>query len=429
MLGAAALYLLALIASGIFVAAAIALTAFALGEQYGAFPLIAALGEIAWSTSSEFTLLAVPLFILMGELLTRAGVTDRMYRALNPWVSWLPGGLMHTNIFTAALFAATSGSSVATAATVTTVSLPNLERNKYAPSLFLGTLAAGGTLGILIPPSINLIIFGLIAEVSVGDLYLAALIPGVMLAALYSALVLGACIAVPRLGGVREGTREMPDMRATLTHLVPPFGLFAIVVGSIYAGLATASEAAALGVLAALALVTIRRQLTWQVLFDALERTMTTTCMVMLVVLAAFFLTFVMGAIGLTGSVVEAVAALELSKYELIVIIVAIYLVLGCFLDPISMMIATAPVVVPVVVAAGFDPVWFGIVFMVLTEAALITPPIGMNLFVVQSIRRTGSIQEVMLGASPFMVMMLLMIALLVAFPGLATWLPAAAAR
>jgi tripartite ATP-independent transporter DctM subunit len=380
-----------------------------------------ALGDIAWSTSTEFLLISVPLFILMGEVLLRAGLADDMYRALAPLLARIPGGLMHTNIASCALFAATSGSSVATAATVGTVAMPNMERYGYGRGLFLGSIAAGGTLGILIPPSINMILYGVLAEVSVGDLYLAGLMPGILLALLFSGTVAVACLLRPSLGGRRAEFGATP---ALLRALLPIAALFLLVVGSIYAGLATPTEAAALGLLGALTLAGTRRALTLRTLLDAFEGTMRTTAMVMLIVLAAYFLNFVMVNIGLTRAVVGVVQDLGWPPLGVLLAIVSLYLLLGCFMDTLSLMIATTPIVVPIVVALGYDPVWFGVLFMILIEAALITPPVGMNLFVVQAVRGGGEFREVALGALPFLLAMLAMIALLIAVPQLAMFLP-----
>lgn len=426
MIGVAATILVVLVAIALPVAAVLGILALVLAESYSFFPLIPASGEILWSASTEFVLVAVPMFILMGEILLRAGVAREMYEALDGWVNRIPGGLMHSNIAACTLFSATSGSSVATAATIGTVAVPNMTRLGYRPSLYLGSIAAGGTLGILIPPSINMILYGVLAEVSITQLYLAALIPGVMLALLFSLAVLVICVMRPEMTGRAERVGWAARLRG-LRALAAPMALFTVVVGSIYAGIATPTEAAALGVLAALAIAASRRALSFAALIAALEGTMRVTAMVMLIVLAAFFLNFVMVSIGLTGAITDAMRSLDLAPAAVMLILVAIYLLLGCFMETLSLMIATTPIVTPVVAALGYDLVWFGVLFMILIEAALITPPIGVNLFVVQSVRATsapGPIREVMLGALPFLAMMLAMLFLLIAWPGLALWLP-----
>lgn len=424
MLATAVLLLVVLVGSAIHVAAALGFLGAVLSALYSPFPLIRALGELMWNASSDFILLAVPMFILTGELLLRSGVTERMYEALNKWVGRFPGGLMHTNIAASAIFAATSGSSVATAATIGTVSMPNMHQHGYNPSLFLGTIAAGGTLGILIPPSINIILYGVLSETSVPELYLAAFIPGFLLASLFSVAVWAICVVRPSLGGRPAPRASMTERIRSMVHLGPPLLLFLLVVGSIYAGIATPTEAASLGVVAALVLALVNRKLTVSVLLRAFEGTVRTTAMVMLIVIAALFVNFVLSTLGVTDAVIAAVAGLDWPPLAIMLAIIAVYLVLGCFVETLTLMIATTPIIVPIVTKLGYSPIWFGVVFVILIEAALITPPIGMNLFVVQSVRGSGPIRDVIRGSTPFLLMMLAMIGLLIAMPDLALWLP-----
>lgn len=415
--------LLVLIGISLPVGAALGILGLLIDHLYSMLPLAGAIGEISWNTSNEFLLVAIPLFILLGEILLRSGYAERMYDAMSLWLSWLPGGLMHANIGACALFAATSGSSVATAATVGTVALPQIERRGYNESLFLGSIAAGGTLGILIPPSINLILYGVLTNTSVPQLYLAGLIPGVILASLFIVTIIIACMIWPHWGGQRVNAGWKRRI-ASLVDLLPPLSLFLLVVGSIYAGLATATEAAALGVLGALVLAALSRRLSWAMLRDAVEGTMRTTVMIMLIVIAAAFLSFVLSATGLTTALTNAVIAQDLSQGSMLVIIIIFYLILGCLMESLSMMITTIPVITPIMIAMGFDPVWLGIVIIILVEAALITPPVGMNLFVVHSLRDKGSMNEVIKGSLPFVIAMLAVIVLLEVFPSLALWLP-----
>ncbi len=423
MLATATILLLVFIASSLYVAAGLGVLAAALAGLYSNFPLLRGIGEIAWTASADFNLVAVPMFIIMGELLLRSGVTESMYDALDKWVGRIPGGLMHTNIAASAMFAATSGSSVATAATIGTVSIPNMTKFGYNPALFLGTIAAGGTLGILIPPSINMVIYGALSETSVTDLYLAALIPGITLALLFSLFVFFICLARPGLA-LKSAPATWGGRFAALIHLGPPLGLFLLVVGSIYAGFATPTEASALGVMGALALVIMRGRLSIEVLLRSFESTVRTTAMVMLIVLMAFFLNFVMSTIGLTDLATQAVKGLSWPPLAVLLAIIALYLVLGCFVETLTLMIATTPIVVPIIKQLGYSPVWFGVVFVILIEAALITPPIGMNLFVVQSVRGGGPFRDVAVGIVPFLIAMLLLIAALIAWPDIAMWLP-----
>ena len=423
MLGTTLTVLLVLIALSVPIAAVLGVLALTLAQFFSVMPLHLALGDIMWENSIEFLLIAIPLFILMGEILLRSGIAERMYGALAQWLSWLPGGLMHSNVGSCALFAATSGSSVATAATIGTVALPEVDRHRYNERLFVGTLAAGGTLGILIPPSINLIIYGLLTDTSVPQLYLAGFVPGLLLAVLFMMTVVVACTFRRGWGGTPIET-SWALRRRSLVHLLPPLGIFLVVVGSIYAGLATPTEAASLGVVASLGLAAFARSLSIEMLRRVLEGTMRTTAMVMLIILAAIFLNFVLAAIGLTQALSQFILELGLTPMQTLLAVIAFYLVLGCFMETLSMLLTTTPLIVPIIVELGFDPVWFGILMMVMLETALITPPIGVNLYVVQSVRGRGSMNDVIVGTLPFVATMFVMIALLVIFPELALWLP-----
>lgn len=423
MLLVALLMLGALIALSIPIAGVLGLIGLGMGELYSSAPLYRGLGDITWTNSIEFLLIAIPLFVFMGELLLRSGIAARMYEALAVWLAWLPGGLMHTNIGASALFAATSGSSVATAATIGTVALPEIEKRKYNQRIFLGTLAAGGTLGILIPPSINLIIYGLLTNTSVSDLYMAGLFPGLLMAGIFAGTIIVACLFRPNWGGERVRATWAQRIKS-LPGLLPPILIFLVVVGSIYAGLATPTEAAAVGVMIALGLTFQAGQLNMDLLLTAAHATMRTTAMVMLIVFAALYLNFVLGIIGLTQSLAEFVGSLGWTPIQMMAAIVVFYLILGCFLETLSMLITTAGLITPIVVALGFDPVWFGALLMILLEMALLTPPIGINLYVIQSIRKGGDIRDVIYGTLPFLGAMLVMVALMIAFPQIALFLP-----
>ncbi|HWX47101.1 MAG TPA: TRAP transporter large permease [Roseomonas sp.] len=428
MIATTLLILLTLLALAVPVAAALGVLGLVLGEIYARFPLSLAIGELSWSTSNSFLLVAIPFFVLLGEILLRSGLAERMYAALVQWMPWLPGGLMHSNIAACGLFAATSGSSVATAATIGTVALGEIERRGYNERLFLGTIAAGGTLGILIPPSINIIVYGVLTETSIPQLYLAGLLPGIVLALLFSVTIVIACLLRPSLDGSRVKTDWQGRWRS-LPDLVPPLFIFVAVVGSIYAGLATATESAALGVLAALAVAAWRRRLTLAVIREALEGTMRTTAMIMAILIAAYFLNFVITSIGLTTQVNNYITSLGLSPMELLIVVVIFYLILGMFMETLSMMVATVPIIAPLLVKAGFDPVWFGILVVVLMETAMITPPVGINLYVVQGVRKRGRIDDVIIGTAPFVLTMLAMIVALILWPEIALWLPQNASR
>jgi len=472
-----------LLALSVPVAAVMGVLGMVLNNFYSFMPLHRAMGEIIWNSSSEYILFAIPLFVMLGEILLRAGIAERAYNAIALWLSWLPGGLMHANIGTCAMFAATSGSSVATAATVGTVAIPEIKKRGYSESLFLGSIAAGGTLGILIPPSINFILYGLLTNNSVPRLYLAGFIPGFLLASFFMLIVLFACLIDPAKGGQRERNLRNPWMSwplivilgiatfavaelflfgrtgfsldalleasiwsaimgfvvafwafifrreggpafRALSDLIPPFIIFLLVIGSIYAGYATPTEAASLGVVGALLLATWERKVSFTMLRAVLEGTMRTTGIIMLIILAAQFLNFVLAAVGATDGIGNAIEALGLGKYGTMLLIVIFYLILGCFMETISMMILTTPFIYPIVIKLGWDPIWWGIVLTILIEAALITPPVGLNLYVVQGMRERGPVADVIRGALPFVGAMMVLVVMLATWPQLALWLP-----
>jgi C4-dicarboxylate transporter, DctM subunit len=420
--------LIGLLALAIPVAAGLGVLGLLLSAIYSKLPLSLAMGEIAWGTSNNFLLVAIPFFVLLGEILLRSGMAERMYNALVLWMPWLPGGLMHSNIAACAMFAATSGSSVATAATIGTVALNEIEKHGYSERLFLGTIAAGGTLGILIPPSINMIVYGVLTETSIPKLYLAGFIPGLVLATLFSLTVLIFCIVRPQLAGRRTSATWEQRLTA-LPDLLPPLIIFLAVIGSIYAGWATATESAALGVIAALAIAAWNRRLTLRTLLHAFEGTMRTTAMIMAILLAAYFLNFVITSIGLTTQVNRFITGLQLTPVQLLIAVVIFYFVLGMFMETLSMMVATVPIIAPIMFKAGFDPVWFGIIIIILMELAMITPPVGINLYVVQGLRKRGRIDDVIIGASPFVITMMIMVVILSIWPEIALWLPKLAAN
>lgn len=415
--------LLLLILAAIPVAASLGLLAIALDEFFSPMPLRNALGDLIWENSLEFLLVAIPMFILLGEIMLRSDVAEKMYDAMAKWLSWLPGGLMHSNIGSSAVFAATSGSSLATAATVGTVAVPQIRKRNYNTKLFLGSLAAGGTLGILIPPSLGMIIYGLLTNSSVPKLYLAGIIPGLILAGLYSLTIIILCVVRKDWGGTKQEV-SWSQRFASLPNLLEPLFIFLVVIGSIYAGWATPTESASLGVLASLFLAWKNGKLSKDMLLRSFEGAMRTTAMIMLIILAASFLNFVLAVIGMATAFQNFISGLGLTPLQVLLIVISLYLVMGCFMESLSMLITTTPIVAPIIVSLGYDPIWFGVVLMLLLETALITPPIGLNLYVVQSIRQSGAINDVIIGAIPYLLAILTMIALVILFPGLALWLP-----
>ncbi len=426
MIGTTIVILLGLLALSVPVAGVLAVVGLSLDYLFSFLPLRFAIGELSWAVSTDVILVAVPLYILLGEFLLRSGIAERMYGAMTHWLSWLPGGLMHSNIGTCTMFSAVSGSSVATAATIGTIAVGEIRRYGYNERFFLGTVAAGGTLGILIPPSINMIVYGVLTETSIPQLYLAGMIPGLVLASLFAITVIIGCVARPEWGGRRPETDWSKRWRS-LPDLIPPLIIFVIVVGSIYGGIATPTESAALGVIIAMALAA--RRISWPMLRAVAEGTMRSTAMIMAILIGAYFLNFVLSSVGLAGRVNAFVLDVGLTPMETLLVVVLFYLVLGMFMETLSMMIATVPLITPVIIGLGFDPVWFGVLVMLLIETALITPPVGVNLFVVHGVRGRGQLHDVMIGAVPFVVALIVMVALLILFPKIALFVPEALAR
>ena len=387
-------------------------------------PFMDTIAPVVWGVHNENLLTSIPLFVLLGELLLRSGIADRMYIALSAWLGRLPGGLLHTNIGSCALFAATSGSSVATAATVGTVALPSLHKRGYSMRASLGSLAAGGTLGILIPPSVNMIVYGSLTNNSIGKLFIAGIIPGLLLTGCFMLYI--AVSALMSGNAMREPKVPMAEKLRSLVHLVPPAVVFGIVMGSLYFGIATATESAALGVFTALGFVWHSGKLNRELLRTCFISTARVSGMVLLIITAAFILNLTVSLTGVAEAMTKWVAGLGLSATMMILVLIVFYLILGMFMDVLSMQVATIPITYPIVIALGVDPIWFGIFIVLMCELGLITPPVGMNLFVVHGIRPDkGGIEDAIWGALPYAVIMILFTLLLMAVPQLATWLPA----
>jgi tripartite ATP-independent transporter DctM subunit len=414
--------LILLLMFSVSVGTAMGILGFFLGKVFSPFPLYRAVGEISWAASTNFTLFSIPLFVLLGQVLVHSGIAKKTYQAVDKWLSWLPGGLMHANVTTCAIFAATSGSSVATAATMGTVALPEARRYGYNEGLFAASIAAGGTLGILIPPSINLIVYGFLTNTSIPKLFIAGILPGITLTLLFMLFILVACLVKPELGSHRKSA-SWAERIGGLKDLLPMVTIFVIVIGSIYAGFATPTESAALGLLAALAIAAFNRQLSGAMLVETFKGTMRTTGMIMFILMAANFLNFVLLSLGLTDQITNFINVLGLSPFQTLLAIIAMYTILGFFIETLSLMVLTIPVVYPIVISIGYDPVWFGIMLILLIEMALITPPVGLNLYVVQGIRSRGSIGDIAKWILPFVLMIFVMIALLIKFPGIALFL------
>lgn len=431
-LATAAILMMVFFMVGLHVAPALGVIGVALMVVFSDRPLLDMLGQIAWNVNSSFVLVAVPLFILMGEILVRSGISERMYRVLSHWLAPLPGGLLHSNIASCAIFAAVSGSSAATAATIGSVSLPAFRQRGYSEQLAVGSLAAGGTLGILIPPSISFIIYGVLVEESIGRLYMAGFVPGFLLAGIFMVIIAVMAKIWPGLAP-RETAPSWRVRLVGLLALIPMIVLMFIVLGTIYLGVATPTEAAAFGVVAALILTALERRLTVRMLADTALATVRSSCMIMLIVTGAFTLSFALAILGVPAQVTEWVTGMQLSPVALVIFLILFYLLLGTFMESLSMMVTTIPILVPALKAAGVDLIWFGVIMVVLVEAALISPPEGINLYVIHGIRKSvqseaglasGTITDLYLGVLPFMLGMAIVLVLLVLFPDIALWLP-----
>ncbi|KGE01995.1 TRAP transporter large permease [Rhizobium sp. YS-1r] len=418
------LVMLGLMLIGLPVAVALFLTAFVGAWAFLGWPTLLGFGNQMWSGQNDFILTAIPLFVFLGEILVRSGVADGLYRCLSDWMRKLPGGLLHSNIGASAVFAAVSGSSVATAATIGTVALPILKERKYDDRLTTGSIAAGATLGILIPPSINMIIYGSMTNTSIGQLFAAGIIPGLLLTACFMMLIAVICVLKPDLAGPTLPDRPFADKMASLMDMFQPFVIFVVVMGSIYAGWATPTESAAIGVVCSIAVAIAKGRFTIILMHEAMISTVRISAMILLIMVGAQFLNFVIGVLGVPQALTAFVSQFGAGPVEILLLLIVFYLILGCFMETLSMMIATLPVVFPLIVHLGIDPVWFGIFLVLMMEIGLITPPIGMNLYVVQGVRGQGSIIEVMRGATPFVLLMLAFTGVLIALPDMALWLP-----
>ncbi|MEL7469706.1 MAG: TRAP transporter large permease [Pseudomonadota bacterium] len=387
-------------------------------------PVLFSFGTNLWSVMNDFLLTTIPLFVLLGELLLRSGITKNMYDSLSDWLSRLPGGLLHTNIGACSMFAAVSGSSVATAATIGTVALNEFKRRAYSEPLVLGSIAAGATLGILIPPSVNLIIYGALTNTSIGQLFAAGIVPGILLTLLFMAIIAAAALLRPQIAERVTAIAPRAERLRRLRHLLPPLGVFVVVMGAIYGGWATPTEAAALGVVLAFALAASNGALSFAMLHEAFVATTRTSAMLIFIISAAFFLNFIVGILGVPQAMTRYVTDLGLGPTEMIWLLVLFYLVMGCFLETLSMMVGTIPVVMPVILHLGIDPVWFGIFLVIMMELALITPPVGMNLYVVQGVRGRGQLSDVYRGIAPFVIAMLAMVGLIILWPAIVMFVP-----
>jgi C4-dicarboxylate transporter, DctM subunit len=417
------LALLLILGSGVWVGLTLTGVAWMAVTLFSSRPAGDAMAVTVWGSSSSWTLTALPLFVWMGEILFRTRLSNDMFKGLAPWVQSLPGRLLHTNVIGCTIFAAVSGSSAATCATIGKMTLPELTKRGYPEPMVIGTLAGASTLGLLIPPSIIMIVYGVAAEVSISKLFIAGVLPGIMLAMLFSGYIMVWALRNPGQVPAADSHYTLAEKLKASTSLIPVVLLIAAVLGSIYSGIATATEAAAVGVVGSLVISTLQGSMNWPTFRDALMGATRLYCMIALILAGAAFLTLAMGYIGLPRHLAEWITSLGLSKAQLVFALAVFFIILGCFLDGISMVVLTMGVLMPTINAAGIDPIWFGIFIVLVVEMAQITPPVGFNLFVLQGMtgRQLTWIARVTM---PMFLLMCLAVCLLYLFPAIATWLP-----
>jgi C4-dicarboxylate transporter, DctM subunit len=413
-----------ILGSGVWIGLTLSGVAWIGMQLFSSRPAGDAMAVTIWGSASSWTLTALPLFVWMGEILFRTRLSQDMFRGLAPWMQALPGRLLHVNVVGCAIFAAVSGSSAATCATIGKMSLPELKARGYPDGIAVGSLAGAGTLGLLIPPSIIMIVYGVSAEVSISQLFIAGVLPGVLLATLFSGYLMVWAWRHPTLVPPPDRTLSLRQKLHESRHLIPVMLLITAVLGSIYSGIATATEAAALGVVGALFISAVQGSLNWQTFRDSLLGGTRLYCMIALILSGAAFLTLSMGYIGLPRHLAEWIGSLELSRFQLLAALMVFYIVLGCFLDGISMVVLTMGVILPTVQKAGIDPLWFGIFVVLVVEMAQITPPVGFNLFVLQGMtgRQIGWVARVTM---PFFLLMMAAVTLIYLVPQIVNYLPA----
>ncbi len=412
-----------LLGTGVWVGLALLGVAFVGMELFTVRPAGDAMATIIWRASSSWSLTALPLFIWMGEILFRTRLSEDMFRGLSPWMARLPGGLLHTNIVGCTVFAAVSGSSAATLTTVGKMSIPELRRRDYPERLIIGTLAGAATLGLMIPPSLTLIVYGVTINESITKLFIAGIVPGLLLALLFMGYIAVLSFLSKSYRPAVEPPMSFGDRLKNSRFLIPVLLLIVVVIGSMYLGYATATEAASFGVIGALILAAAQRSLTWSSFTESLMGATRTSAMIALILAGAAFLSLSMGFTGLPRALAEWIGSLGLTRFELLMALLVFYIVIGCFLDGISSVVLTIAVVEPMIRQAGIDIIWFGIFIVVVVEMAQITPPIGFNLFVLQGMT-AHEMNYIARAAFPMFLMMVVMVFILIAFPDLATWLP-----
>ena len=386
-------------------------------------PSGAIMANAVWNNTSGSTMMALPLFIWMGEILFRSKISQNLFDGLAPWMDFFPGRLLHVNIFACTFFAAVSGSSAATTATVGKITIPELYRRGYDKTLSVGSLAGAGTLGFLIPPSMMMLVYGIIADVSIGKLFIGGFLPGLLITILFAGYTFSRCVINPALAPVSKEGYNWGHRLASLPAIAPVAILILVVLGSIYTGWATPTEAGAVGVAGALFFAALTRSLGWNTFKTSLFGAVKTSCMIMFIVMGASYLSVVIGYLGITRQLTIFVTSQGLSPYMLIFILAITYLFLGCLIDGFSMIVMTSPIVLPLILSAGFDPIWFGIFLILMIELAQITPPVGFNLFVISSLNN-DDILKIAKAAFPFFLLLALAAVLITIFPQIALYLP-----
>ncbi len=414
---------LGLLAVGMEVPFAIGLPALLYLFLLGGFPALKGLGLVSWGSMNNFTLTSIPLFMLMAEIMQRSGLSFRVYTGLAKLVSRLPGGLLQTNIAGCAMFAAVSGSSVATAAAIGGVALPQLMERNYDPRLSAGSLAAGGTLGILIPPSIAMIVYGTFTETSVAKLFVAGIAPGLLLSLMFMAYTGIHALIRPEIAPREEGSTDLAAVLRAVLDLVPFVILIGGTIGSLYLGLATPTEAAAVGCVLALTGSAIWGDLSGRVIRDSLQATVRVSGNILLIVFTAFLFSYAISIRCIGDKMTTAMVQMEMTKTQFFLALIVLFTVLGALVESLGMIVITVPLLYPVVLKYGIDPVWFGVLLVLFIELGQITPPIGINLFVIQGIW-DGKLGDVVMGTIPYHLLMFVMVGLLILWPDIALWLP-----
>jgi len=380
-------------------------------------------GSLVWGRANSWVFAAIPLFIFMGEILLRSRIANDLYTGVTTWLGPLPGGLIHTNIAACAIFGALSGSSTATTVTIGSVAIPEQMKRGYDRKLILGSIVGAGTLGMLIPPSINMILYGIWVEVSIGRLFMAGVIPGILVAILFMAYVAYAASRNPQIAP-RTRRPTLKGMLSSVKLMAPIFSIAIVMLGGLYLGWITPTETAAVGVFLALLLAAAKRSINWRIIRDSAQQAIITTAFVMAILFTATIFAHVLLRLGIANSIQTFMGSGDYPKWLVLMMVYIVYLILGCFLDGISIMLITLPVMVPILTGLGVDFIWFGVMVILLTEVGLLTPPVGFNLFVMLGMVKGSTIREVAVAALPFVLILLLGITILTLFPQVALWLP-----